>query len=60
MIGDILKNRQKQVRKMRLGMENKSHRYENIPRPRRRHKYTKKMCLGIVMVTCIKQHLRNI
>ena len=45
---------------MRLGMENKSHRYENIPRPRRRHKYTKKMCLGIVMVTCIKQHLRNI
>ena len=45
---------------MRLGTENKSHRYENIPRPRRRHKYTKKMCLGIVMVTCIKQHLRNI
>ena len=45
---------------MSLRMENKSHRYENRPRPRRRHIYTKKMCLGIVMVTCIKQHLRNI
>ena len=60
MIGDILKIDKKQVRKMRLRMEHKSRRYENIPRPRRRHKYTKKMCLGIVMVTCIKQHLRNI
>ena len=60
MIGDILKIDKKQVRKMRLRMENKSHRSENRPRPRRRHKYTKKMCIGIVMVTCIKQHLRNI
>ena len=38
------------------------HRY-NIerPRPRHGHKYTKyKMCLGIKMVICIKQHLSNI
>ena len=34
---------------------------ENEPRPRLGHKYTKyKMCLRIVMVICIKQHLSNI
>ena len=40
----------------------RSHRY-NIerPRPRHGHKYTKyKMCLSIMMVLCIKQHLSNI
>ena len=29
-------------------------------RPRHEHKYTKyKVCLSIMMVTCIKQHLNN-
>ena len=48
--------------KMRLKMKNRSRLY-NINRPRQRqgHKYTKyKMCLGIIMVICIKQHLSNI
>ena len=43
-------------------MKNKSHRY-NINRPRHKHrcKHTKyKMCLIIIMVTGIKQHLSNI
>ena len=43
-------------------MKNRSRLY-NINRPRQRqgHKYTKyKMCLGIIMVICIKQHLSNI
>ena len=43
-------------------MKNKSSRYE-INRPRRihGHKYTKyKICLDIMMVICIKQHLSNI
>ena len=46
---------------MRLTMKNSSLRYGiNRPRPRNGHKYTKyKMCLRIMMVTCIKQHLRN-
>ena len=41
--------------------EKKLHRYDiNRPRPRHAHKYTKyKMCLGIMMVICIKQHLSN-
>ena len=48
--------------KMRMKMKNKSHRYDiNRPRPRHEHKYTKyKICLVIMMVICIKQHLRNI
>ena len=48
--------------KMRLKMENRSHRYDkNRPRCRHGHKYTKyKMCLSIMMVTSIKQHLNNI
>ena len=48
--------------KMRLKMKNRSRRYD-INRPRRRHghKYTKyKMCLDIMMVICIKQHLSKI
>ena len=33
----------------------------NRPRPRHGYKYTKyKMCLSIMMVICIKQHLNNI
>ena len=47
--------------KMRLNMKNRSSRY-NINRPRSRygHKYTKyKICLDIMMVLCIKQHLSN-
>ena len=42
--------------------ENRSSRYD-INRPRRRHGhiYTKyKICLDIMMVICIKQHLSNI
>ena len=48
--------------KMRLNMKNRSSRYD-INRPRRRHghKYTKyKICLDIMMVIYIKQHLSNI
>ena len=43
-------------------MKNRSHRYDiNIPRPRHGHTCTKyEMCLGILMVICIKQHLSNI
>ena len=42
--------------------ENRSHRFGiNRPRPRHDHKYTKyKMCISIMMVACIKQHLSNI
>ena len=49
------------VMKMRLKMKKKSQRY-NINRPKDRHgpKYTKyKMCLSIMMVICITQHLSN-
>ena len=48
--------------KMRLKMENRSHRYDkNRPRRRHGHKYTKyKMYLSIMMVISIKQHLNNI
>ena len=48
--------------KMRLKMKNRSHRYDiNRPRLRHGHKYTKyKMCLRIMMVIYIEQHLRNI
>ena len=50
------------TRKMRLIMKNRSHRCDiNRSRPRHGHKYTKyKMCLSIMMVICIKQHLSNI
>ena len=48
--------------KTRLKFKNRSQRYNiNRPSPRHRHKYTKyKMCLSIIMVTCIKQHLSTI
>ena len=48
--------------KMRLKMKNISHTYDiNRPRLRHGHIYTKyKMCLNIMMVICIKQHLSNI
>ena len=43
-------------------MKNRSHRYvKNRPRPKHGHRYTKyKMCLIIMMVIDIKQHLSNI
>ena len=43
-------------------MKNRLQRYNiNRPRPRNGHKYTKyKMCLGIMMVICIKKHVSNI
>ena len=43
-------------------MENRSHRYDiNRPKSRHGHEYTKyKMCLSILMVICIKQHLSSI
>ena len=41
-------------------MKNRSNRYD-INRPRPRHKYTKyKMCLSIMVVTFVKEHLSNI
>ena len=48
--------------KMRLKIKSTSHRFDiNRPRPRNGHKDTKyKMCLSIMMVICIEQHLRNI
>ena len=48
--------------KMKLKMKNRSHRYDIIrPRPRHGHRYTKyEICLSIMMVIYIKQHLSNI
>ena len=48
--------------KMRLKMKNRSHVYSiNRYRPRHGQKYTKyKMCLRLMMIICIKQHLSNI
>ena len=48
--------------KMRLKLESKSQKYDiDRPKPRHGHKYTKfNMCVSIMMVTCIKQHLSNI
>ena len=42
-------------------MKNRSEMYEiNRPKPIRGHKYTRyKMFLSILMVICIKQHLRS-
>ena len=47
--------------KTRMKIKSRSHRYDIIrPRPRHGHKYTKyKICLNIVLVLCIKQHLSN-
>ena len=43
-------------------MKNTSRKYDtNRPRSRHGYKYTKsKMCLSIMMVICVKQHLSNI
>ena len=48
--------------KTRLKLKNRSHRYGiKRPRPRHGHKYSKyNMCLSIMMVIRIKQHLSNI
>ena len=47
---------------MRLKMKNTSRKYDtNRPRSRHGYKYTKsKMCLSIMMVICVKQHLSHI
>ena len=71
-IGHILGNQQKKkciciygiirlIMKMKMKMKNGSHRYDtNRPRSRHGHKYSKyKKSLTIMMLTCIKQHLRN-
>ena len=49
------------VKKMGLKIKHRSLRYDiNRPKPRHGSKYTKyKMCLSIMMVICIKQHLSN-
>ena len=48
--------------KMKMKMKNGSHRYDtNRPRSRHGYKYSKyKKSLTIIMLTYIKQHLRNI
>ena len=48
--------------KVRLKKKNASDKCDmNKPKPRYGHEYTKgKMCLNIMMVVCIKQHLSNI
>ena len=47
---------------MNSKMKNGSQRYDiNGPKPGNGHKYTKyKMCLSVMKVICIKQHLSNI
>ena len=47
--------------KVKMKMEKRSYRYNiNKPRCRHDHKYSEyKKCLGMMMFTCIKQHLRN-
>ena len=49
------------VMKMKLKKKNISYRYDiNRSRPRHGHKYAKyKMCLSIMMVRYIKQHLKS-
>ena len=48
--------------KLKMKISHRSHRRNiNKPNPRHGHKYTKyKICLSIMMVICIKQHLSNI
>ena len=43
-------------------MKNRSHRFHiNRPRSRHRHKYSKyEVCLTMIMLTCIKQHVSDI
>ena len=47
---------------MRLNTKNRSYVYNiHRPRPRQVHKSSKyKLCLSIMTITCIKQHLSNI
>ena len=72
-IGHILKSKQKNkcvcfheimqlnIMKMTMKMKNRSHRY-NINRPRCRHgrKYSKYMCLTVMILIFTKQYLSNI
>ena len=72
-MGHILKNKQKYkcasiheimqliIMKMKIKMKNRSHRYDiNRPRSRHGHKYREyKMCLNMIMLVCIKQHLNK-
>ena len=48
--------------KMRLEIKNRSQKYDiNRPTSRHGHNYTKyKMCLSVMIILCIKQHLSNI
>ena len=73
-IGHILENKQKDnciciyeiiqliIMKMKMKMKNRSHRYDTSrPRCRHDHKYSiYRKCLTIMMLTCIKKHLRII
>ena len=47
---------------VKMKMKNRSYRYDiNRPRPRHGHRYTKpKNYRRIMVVICIKQHLKNI
>ena len=48
--------------KTKMKTEKRSHRYDiNRLRPRHGYKYSKyKMCLSMMMLICIKQHLSSI
>ena len=48
--------------KMKIKMKSRSHRYNiNKLRSRHGHKYSKyNICLSVMMLLCIKQHLSNI
>ena len=50
------------IMKIRLKIKNRSQKYDiNRRRSRNGHNYTKyKMCLSMMMIICIKQHLSNI
>ena len=47
---------------MKMKIKNRSHRYIiDKPKPRHGQKYSKyKVCLTMIIFTCIKQHLSNI
>ena len=73
-IGHILKNKEKNkcvcileiirliIMKMKIKMKNGLHKHNiNRPTSRHEHKYSKyKICLSMIMLKCIKQHLSNI
>ena len=50
------------ITKMKMEMKKRSHKYDTSrPRSRHRYKYSKyKNCFSMMMLICIKQHLRNI